>query len=99
MEQKDAELPSDIPPLCLEKHIDYIANYGKKTDDLDYLMSEHLRMSGIYWCLTGMVDSICTFCSRRTRISVPPHAFCLDELLLDLYPLKRMLVQGFTLGP
>jgi geranylgeranyl transferase type-2 subunit beta len=54
MEQKDAELPNEIPPLCLEKHIDYIANYGKKTDDLDYLMSEHLRMSGIYWCLTGM---------------------------------------------
>lgn len=53
MERKDAVMPDDIPGLALQKHIDYIVNYGKKTDDMDYLMSEHLRLSGIYWCLTG----------------------------------------------
>ena len=53
MEVKDAVLPEAIPELELQKHIDYLANYTKNVDDFEYLMSEHLRMSGIYWCLTG----------------------------------------------
>lgn len=58
MERKDAVMPDEVPPLALQKHIDYIVNYGKKTDDMDYLMSEHLRLSGIYWCLTGIFELV-----------------------------------------
>ncbi|KAK9456244.1 terpenoid cyclases/protein prenyltransferase alpha-alpha toroid [Dipodascopsis uninucleata] len=37
-----------------EKHIEYIKSLDKKQDELEYWLSEHLRMSGVYWGLTAL---------------------------------------------
>jgi len=53
--QKDAKIPLDAPQvLLLDKHTAYIKSYQDKKEDYEYVMSEYLRMSGIYWGLTAM---------------------------------------------
>ncbi|KAK9470269.1 terpenoid cyclases/protein prenyltransferase alpha-alpha toroid [Dipodascopsis tothii] len=37
-----------------EKHIAYVQSLDKKQDELEYWLSEHLRMNGIYWGLTAL---------------------------------------------
>lgn len=55
MNIKDAILSENSPKkLLLEKHIEFIEAYGKKTDDYEFCLTEYLRMSGIYWGLTAM---------------------------------------------
>ncbi|UYV66159.1 RABGGTB [Cordylochernes scorpioides] len=52
---KDVQLTPNLPTkLLLDKHRDYIVDYGTKKDDYEYAMAEHLRMNGIYWGLTVM---------------------------------------------
>ncbi|XP_038046597.1 geranylgeranyl transferase type-2 subunit beta-like [Patiria miniata] len=52
---KDVTLKPDAPnTLLLDKHVEYIASYGAKKDDYEYVMTEYLRMSGIYWGITVM---------------------------------------------
>lgn len=52
---KDVTIKPDAPSeLLLSKHGDYIAAYGNKKDDYEYIMTEYLRMSGIYWGITAM---------------------------------------------
>jgi geranylgeranyl transferase type-2 subunit beta len=33
------------------KHIEYVCTLGEKTESLEYYLTEHLRMSGVYWGL------------------------------------------------
>lgn len=40
----DVDLPETIPPLLLDQHIDYLANYNQ--NKYEYTMTEHLRISG-----------------------------------------------------
>lgn len=40
--------------LYSQKHADYIAAYDKDKEDFEYCVTEYLRMSGVYWCLTTM---------------------------------------------
>ncbi|XP_074654544.1 geranylgeranyl transferase type-2 subunit beta-like [Tubulanus polymorphus] len=51
---KDVKIPDNVNSLLLDKHADYIAEYGAKTNDYEYVMTEYLRMSGMYWGLTVM---------------------------------------------
>lgn len=52
---KDVEIKADaVKELLLDKHADYIHSYSNKKDDYEYVMTEFLRMSGIYWGLTAM---------------------------------------------
>ncbi|ESO88555.1 hypothetical protein LOTGIDRAFT_165337 [Lottia gigantea] len=52
---KDVSIPDNAPKeLLLSKHADYIGAYGSKKDDYEYVMTEYLRMNGIYWGLTAM---------------------------------------------
>ena len=52
---KDVEIKDDaVKELLLDKHADYIHSYSEKKDDYEYIMTEYLRMSGIYWGLTAM---------------------------------------------
>ncbi|KAK9459141.1 terpenoid cyclases/protein prenyltransferase alpha-alpha toroid [Lipomyces oligophaga] len=37
-----------------DKHISYVQSLNKKQDELEYWLSEHLRMSGIYWGLMAL---------------------------------------------
>ncbi|XP_033124283.1 geranylgeranyl transferase type-2 subunit beta-like [Anneissia japonica] len=52
---KDVIIKEDAPKLLLlEKHADYIELYGKKEDDYEFVMTEFLRMNGVYWGITVM---------------------------------------------
>lgn len=49
--------------LLKDKHIAYIASLDKKEEDLEYWLSEHLRLNGVYWGLTALhiLDAVETF--------------------------------------
>eukprot|EP01134_Creolimax_fragrantissima_P008510 CFRG8510T1 len=50
----DATSIGDSLELHTSKHVAYLAAFGKSQDDYEYHMSEHLRMSGVYWSLTAL---------------------------------------------
>ena len=53
-QRKDIKIPETSPTtLLLDKHATYIKAYEEKKD-YEYIMSEYLRMSGIYWGITAM---------------------------------------------
>ena len=37
-----------------ELHVQYIQRVSQDTDAFEYLVTEHLRMSGVYWGVTAM---------------------------------------------
>ncbi|KAL7751315.1 Rab geranylgeranyltransferase [Sorochytrium milnesiophthora] len=43
-----------LPPLLRDLHIKYITSLGSKKDDLQYWLTEHLRLNGVYWGLTAL---------------------------------------------
>ncbi|CDK27505.1 unnamed protein product [Kuraishia capsulata CBS 1993] len=40
--------------LFREKHVDYVKNLNTKTDQLEYWLTEHLRLNGVYWGLMAL---------------------------------------------
>lgn len=53
--RKDVNLLNSSPTVFLKKlHSDFIYKYEKDRDSYEYAMSESLRLSGIYWCLSAM---------------------------------------------
>eukprot|EP01132_Coremiostelium_polycephalum_P006209 gene6209-7731_t len=40
--------------LLNDKHVEYIINLDKKKENFEYWVTEHLRMNGMYWGLTGL---------------------------------------------
>mmetsp|Transcript_45106 Transcript_45106/g.75257 ORF Transcript_45106/g.75257 Transcript_45106/m.75257 type:complete len:321 (+) Transcript_45106:227-1189(+) len=40
--------------LLVEKHAEYIRNLDKEKDTFEFVATEHLRMSGVYWGITAM---------------------------------------------
>jgi geranylgeranyl transferase type-2 subunit beta len=55
VEEKDVVLKEERPrTLCKELHIAYLDKWNNAKDDYEYVMSEYLRMSGLYWCMTAM---------------------------------------------
>ncbi|RDW94016.1 Rab geranylgeranyltransferase subunit beta BET2 [Aspergillus mulundensis] len=40
--------------LYAEKHIDYIKKLDSRKDELEYWLTEHLRLNGVYWGLTAL---------------------------------------------
>ena len=44
--------PSESP-LCVDKHVKYIQSLDNAKEELEYWLSEHLRLNGIYWGLTA----------------------------------------------
>ncbi|CAF0704860.1 unnamed protein product [Brachionus calyciflorus] len=45
-------MQSNQKELLIQKHVDFIVNYGKTHDQYEYEMSDYLRMSGLYWSVT-----------------------------------------------
>ena len=41
-------------PFCIEKHLQYIDKVAKDTESFEFVVTEHLRMSGVYWGMTAM---------------------------------------------
>eukprot|EP00730_Choanoeca_flexa_P016288 TRINITY_DN7664_c1_g2_i1.p1 TRINITY_DN7664_c1_g2~~TRINITY_DN7664_c1_g2_i1.p1 ORF type:complete len:333 (+),score=31.95 TRINITY_DN7664_c1_g2_i1:85-1083(+) len=55
MDRKDIELPANYPCLPLySKHAEYLESWDKSKESLEYVLSEYLRMSGLYWSLTAL---------------------------------------------
>lgn len=46
-------LPGE-PGLATEAHVKYIQSLDTKKDELDYWLTEHLRLNGVYWGLTAL---------------------------------------------
>jgi geranylgeranyl transferase type-2 subunit beta len=45
----------DLPlEFFREKHVAYIRKISADTESFEYLVSQHLRMSGVYWGLTSL---------------------------------------------
>lgn len=44
------------PPteLLVERHVKYIESLDNRKDDLEYWLTEHLRLNGLYWGLTAL---------------------------------------------
>lgn len=40
--------------LDKESHVKYIQSLNTKKDDLDYWLTEHLRLNGVYWGLNAL---------------------------------------------
>ena len=52
---KDDPLPKDYPKsLLLNKHVKFLSKYSEDKSEFDYVMSEFLRINGIFWSLTAM---------------------------------------------
>jgi len=52
---KDVVLAKDVPTeLLLGKHEEFLQGYAKNQDSYEYVMSEWLRCSGVYWCYTAL---------------------------------------------
>lgn len=39
--------------FCADKHVDYIRKLSADVESFEYLVTQHLRMSGVYWGLTA----------------------------------------------
>ncbi|KAG5291365.1 rab geranylgeranyltransferase [Histoplasma capsulatum G186AR] len=40
--------------LGVQKHVDYIKHLDTRKDELEYWLTEHLRLNGVYWGLTAL---------------------------------------------
>ncbi|KAI9856147.1 MAG: hypothetical protein M1824_005644 [Vezdaea acicularis] len=40
--------------LCVDRHVKYIQTLDTRKDELEYWLTEHLRLSGLYWGLTAL---------------------------------------------
>ena len=46
---------NDSPPVFhIDKHVQYIQKISADVQSYEYLVTQHLRMSGIYWGLTSL---------------------------------------------
>ncbi|MDI1493303.1 MAG: Rab geranylgeranyltransferase [Ramalina farinacea] len=51
--QFQGQLPNELN-LVIEKHVEYIQDLGTRQDELEYWLTEHLRLNGVYWGLTAL---------------------------------------------
>jgi len=76
---KDVTLTDDMPSeLLKQKHIDYIVAFSEKKDDFEYTMTQHIRMSGIYWGVTALQLSGALDLAKRGEVLAFVGA-CLTE--------------------
>ncbi|CEF69814.1 Geranylgeranyl transferase type-2 subunit beta [Strongyloides ratti] len=53
--RKDLDIPINSPKILLKDlHSSFILKYAQSKGSYEYIMSAHLRMSGIYWCCGAM---------------------------------------------
>ncbi|KAF2280700.1 geranylgeranyl transferas-like protein type II beta subunit [Westerdykella ornata] len=48
-----ADLPAEMR-LYVDKHVTYIQSLDTRKDELEYWLTEHLRLNGLYWGLTAL---------------------------------------------
>ncbi|KAF4552399.1 Geranylgeranyl transferase type-2 subunit beta-like protein [Elsinoe fawcettii] len=61
MASTDSDVPSAAshaeatgPKLHVEKHVRYVQTLDDRRDEYEYWLTEHLRVSGVYWGLTAL---------------------------------------------
>ncbi|MCJ1258345.1 hypothetical protein MMC24_006178 [Lignoscripta atroalba] len=47
------DLPGELM-LHVDKHVEYIQSLDSRKDELEYWLTEHLRLNGVYWGLTAL---------------------------------------------
>lgn len=45
---------NEDPTLATDAHVKYIQSLDTRKDELDYWLTEHLRLNGLYWGLTAL---------------------------------------------
>ncbi|KAL1635162.1 Rab geranylgeranyltransferase [Neofusicoccum ribis] len=50
---KGEPLPEELQ-LYIDKHVKYIQSLDTRKDELEYWLTEHLRLNGLYWGLTAL---------------------------------------------
>jgi geranylgeranyl transferase type-2 subunit beta len=48
-----SQLPEELQ-LLVDKHVTYIQSLDSKTNTLEYWLTEHLRLNGLYWGLCAL---------------------------------------------
>ncbi|KAF2657380.1 terpenoid cyclases/Protein prenyltransferase [Lophiostoma macrostomum CBS 122681] len=80
-----AELPAEMR-LFVDKHVHYIQSLDSRKDELEYWLTEHLRLNGLYWGLTalhllghpdalprqGILDFVCSCLHENGGIGAAP---------------------------
>eukprot|EP00126_Sphaerothecum_destruens_P014931 Sdes_comp8827_c0_seq1m213 len=61
-------LARNCEKFVVEKHVNYLKDYGKTHSTYEYNISPHLRMSGLYWALTSL--ALCDKLALMDRKSV-----------------------------
>ncbi|KFG86695.1 geranylgeranyltransferase beta subunit [Metarhizium anisopliae] len=45
---------TESPALAVQAHVKYVQSLDTKKDELDYWLTEHLRLNGVYWGLVAL---------------------------------------------
>lgn len=45
---------AELPVLATDAHVKYVQGLDSKTDEVDYWLTEHLRLNGVYWGLNAL---------------------------------------------
>ncbi|KAM3514436.1 hypothetical protein MY11210_001880 [Beauveria gryllotalpidicola] len=45
---------TELPTLAADAHVKYIQSLDSKIDEVDYWLTEHLRLNGVYWGLNAL---------------------------------------------
>ncbi|KAK3841435.1 MAG: terpenoid cyclases/protein prenyltransferase alpha-alpha toroid [Linnemannia gamsii] len=54
MNDETTALDASAPELLLDQHVKYIQALDTKKNDLEYWLTEHLRVNGLYWGATAL---------------------------------------------
>lgn len=52
--EADTSREDKVPPFLLEKHAAYIKTISNDKVSFEFTVSQHFRMSGVYWGLTAL---------------------------------------------
>lgn len=50
---QDTKIPDGMA-LATDAHVKYVQSLDTKTDQVDYWLTEHLRLNGVYWGLNAL---------------------------------------------
>mmetsp|Transcript_12430 Transcript_12430/g.12515 ORF Transcript_12430/g.12515 Transcript_12430/m.12515 type:complete len:352 (+) Transcript_12430:216-1271(+) len=52
--ETETSVQLDVPSFIEEAHVSYIKKIANDKESFEFIVTEHLRMSGVYWALTAM---------------------------------------------
>ena len=70
--------PGYSEELLLDLHAKYILKYGETEDDFEFAVTDFLRISGVYWCVTAM-DIMGQLDAMKEDVIIKFVMDCFDE--------------------